>query len=241
MTSSTPIDLEGMEEHTRHITLDVEFGTLDIINKHLGLYLKLFHTMKGNIDPEDETNRAQRFLGSRSWNSLRCAYHQLQIGYCTQAIILTRSAMEDWLVLEDGRSNPSTFQKLFDGERMPSFSVMADRLPEANKVFWKDIDGHDGVYSLLSTISHPRYRALLLAVNPETSQLKVGPDYNAEHFILVSHQTLFAISHHLIYLADVAAVDAFGLKEEIMQITGDGMTELRRQAAWVNETASDVQ
>jgi len=226
-------DLEALEEEARQNTLKVQFANLGIVNRHLGLYAKTLNTLNGKVDPDDQLGRALLLLGSRSFNSLRCAYDNLQMGYYAQAIILTRSALEDWLTLEDCRTEESTLTKLFKrGERMPRFSEMADRLDSEKQAFWKDIEGHEGIYGLLSSISHPRYRALLFATNPETTLLRVGPDYFDEHFNVTSHHILMAISNHLHVLVEMAGTEAEFLRDEIEEAMREGLEELKRLLRW---------
>ena len=122
---------------------------------------------------------------------------------------------------------------------MPRFSVMADRLSEEKQAFWKDIDGHTGTYSLLSTISHPRYQALLFATNPTTKLLRLGPDYNDEHFNLTSHYILMAIGNHLHVLVEMAADHASHLRDDVEEVMGEGLEELRRQFEWAQERLSE--
>jgi len=90
--------LEEFELQVKNTTIANKKAELNIIENLLNLYLAGFRVLH-----EFKTGEVQRLelawllLIVRGFNSLRCAYDLLQKGYYSQAVILIRSAEEDYL------------------------------------------------------------------------------------------------------------------------------------------------
>jgi hypothetical protein len=185
-------NLNDSEEHVRQETCNREEEILTVIEQLLNLHLAGFRQLDGfkRID-DNKREQVWLFLTSRAFNSLRWAYHLLQYGYYPQALILTRSALEDWLACMDCEVNEKTIEALLSqGQRVPGPGDMAVRLPEPLRRQWKDIEGEEGLYGFLSTFSHPRHRAVIVMLNPKTKTLRIGPEYDEILFVVSAYHIL---------------------------------------------------
>ncbi len=183
MQSDTSPILEELEEQVKSQTIQQHSEVLDNLENLLNSYLKGFGQL-GTFTLTDENQKEQvwLYLVSRAFNSLRWAFNLLQRGYYSQALTLTRSAYEDWLVCMDCRNNPETVEAILSAESyMPKFKAMSKRLEEPLRRGW------DGDYGFLSTFAHPRHRAITVIVNPEFKNLRVGPDYDETMFMITSY------------------------------------------------------
>ena len=188
--------LDDLEKETRIQTFRQESEVLTILQRLLNQYLAGFREL-GEFKKTTENKREQvwLFLTTRAHTSLRCAYYLLQYGYYVQSMTLIRTALEDWLVCMDCRKRNETVEELLrKGGYMPKFQQMADRLEESFKSEWKTI------YGELSTFAHPRWRAAMVTVNPETKQLRVAPDFDELLFLWTSSELISASMKMLDFL-----------------------------------------
>ncbi|MBI4282040.1 MAG: hypothetical protein HY672_00935 [Chloroflexi bacterium] len=189
---------QNVDEIEAKVSLETkrkETKTLARIEALLNAFLHSFRET-GGFTPTT-TNRHEQvwwLLVGRSFNSLRWAFHLLQVGYYTQALILVRSVEEDWLVCQDCLEHPDTVEALFDdSKRMPTFQDMANRLPENLRNTWHAPKGHpEQAYDILSSISHPRPRALRFAFDFGKNSPRIGPGYDESLFVFTSWQILTA-------------------------------------------------
>lgn len=184
--------LSEIEENTRVETLNREGKALTVIENLLNQYLSGFQHI-GEFKRTDDNRLEQVWLllTLRAFNSLRWGYYLLQSGYYSQSMMLTRSALEDWLVCKDCEGHVDTVEAVLDWEKhVPTFKAMADRLPEKLQLVWKEAFTDDGIYGFLSTFAHPRYRAIHVLFDPDTKLLSLGPSYD-EHLFLITCYSLF--------------------------------------------------
>ena len=144
-----------------------------------------------------EDNRPQQvwlLLTNRAFNSLRWSFHLLQIGYYSRSMMLIRAAFEDWLVCEDSKTHSETIDALLDRVgRVPTVNDMVARLEEPLLKEWRGVATDDGIYGLLSTFTHPRHRAVAVLVDPETHNLRLGPSWDEDLFIVAANYLLLAL------------------------------------------------
>jgi hypothetical protein len=195
--------LGELEEQTRTQTRGLEQKVLAAIEQMLDLYLSGFQQI-GKFTRTDN-NRLEQvwvFLTIRAFNSMRWAYYLLESGYFSQSMMLTRTAFEDWLVSMDCIEHSETVEAILGEKgRVPKFSTMANRLEKPLKKEWKDIEGDDGVYGLLSTFSHPRYRAIAVLLDPKSKVFRVGPAYDDDLFLVASNYLLLGLIRMMEFLA----------------------------------------
>lgn len=194
-----PPDLEKFEERIRAEITSSEREVLgvieDLVNQHLAGFRQIgSFTLTATLTADNRPLQVWLLLSNRAFNSLRWAYHLLAAGYYSQSMMLTRGAFEDWLVCEDAKEHTETVAALLDRDgRVPTFSAMADRLEKPLRKEWKDTLGDDGIYGLLSTFAHPRYRAIAVLVDPDTLTLRLGPNWDEDLFIVAANYLLLAL------------------------------------------------
>ena len=183
----------------------------DLLNQHLAGFRQIgSFTLTADNQPEE----VWVLLTNRAFNSLRWGYHLLQTGYYSQAMMLTRAAFEDWLVCEDAKGHPKTRAALLDRVgRVPNPSVMAARLEKPLREEWKGVVGDDGIYGLLSTFAHPRYRAVAVLVDSETHNLRLGPSWDEDLFIVTANYLLLALIRMMEFVIRVVPKDTAWLQE----------------------------
>ena len=172
----------------------------------------------GSFTPSNE-NRLEYcwvLLWNRSFNSLRWAYYLLNTGYYSQSLMLTRGAFEDWLVCEDIKTHPETVECLISNEgRFPRFQTMANRLEDPLKREWNGTEEIDGTYGLLSSLSHPRHRSLVVLLDPDTHLIRLGPAWDEAMFIVGANYLLLALIRMVEFLMMLVSDNAkdWGSKE----------------------------
>lgn len=217
-------NLDELEQRVAQETRRREAKTLASIEALLNAFLPAFRET-GQFTPTGSNRREQVWwlLVGQSFNSLRWAFHLLQLGYYTQALILERSVEENWLVCQDCLEHPETVEALFDdSKRIPTFRDMADRLPENLRNTWQAPKGHaEQAYGVLSSISHPRARALRLAFDFDNNRPRIGPGYNEPLFVFTS----------LYILVGAIAIAGF-----LVRLVSDESKEpLMAQMQWAND------
>ena len=145
-------------------------------------------------------------LTTRSFASMRCAFDLLKKGYYTQSVMLIRSTLEDWLAGQDCLTCPSTLAALLDPRaRMPHVSEMVDRLDSDLQDWWRGKGkGDEGAYGVLSTFVHPRPRGLGMVINPESSKIRFGTEYDRRAFIFTATHLVTAARRMSELLARIA-------------------------------------
>jgi hypothetical protein len=195
--------LTELEERTRTQTNESEVETLSAIIKLLNQYLTGFQQI-GEFNKTD-TNQAEQvwlYLTVRAFNSLRQAYSLMESGYYSQSIMLIRATFEDWLVCEDVKAHPDTVGAILSNNRpMPTISTMINRLDECLKQRLGDMLGDNGLYGILSTFTHPRYRAAAVLVDPDSNLIRLGPSYDEDLFLFVSNYLMSALIRMTEFLA----------------------------------------
>ena len=190
MLAKAASSLEEWENQVKSTTTARHKQELSLVVNLLSAYLAGFNKL-GKFTPneDNELEYAWLLLTTRSFNSLRYAYDALQKGYYSQAAILIRSALEDWLTAKDCEITPKTVDALLKGNDVywkanGRYARMAERISFRNK--W------DTIYGSLSTIAHARGQALgmLINSNSDTNWLRLGADYDNDLFVASCHALL---------------------------------------------------
>ena len=186
MTAETWPSLEEIELQVKDTTITNKRYELTLIGNLLNRYLAGFRVLH-----EFKTGDVRRLefawllLVVRGFNSLRCAYDLLQKGYYSQAVILIRSAEEDYLTGRHCDINQGTVDALLDGkDKFKRFSEMADDISTEFGENWR-IN-----YGQLSEIAYPRQLAMGMVANWKANKFNLGADYNENHFVATCHALL---------------------------------------------------
>jgi len=219
MGKETWPSLEQGELQVKKITRAEKGYELNLVEQLLNCYLAGFRALSKKTGRISALVLAQLLLVVRSFTSLRCAYDLLQKGYYSQAIMLIRSAEEDYLTCRDCEVSKATMDALLDGKGelgkgKLTFSEMAKRIsPEFHKN-WKTN------YGQLSEIAHPRQLAMVIVANLRDKKPYLGGDYNENAFTGTCHQLLRS---------------AVGMTEFVYKLLGD------RAAQWEKDIAPAVE
>lgn len=220
MNSQSKPSVEEIEQQVKKKTAAEQADPLALAGNFLDAFLQGFQ----KLDPitpttENEVQWVRRLLANKGFNSLRCAYELLQSGYYTQALTLTRSAAEDWLVSVDCETHPKTLEALLHGQgKMPSFEKMAKRNDEDVRKVWKGGNGSsEGLYGVLSTFAHPRQRGLGALLDHERGLLRFGGNYDAVWFAFTCYfliRVMRLYSEILARLVSLASPQDIWIKEQ---------------------------
>lgn len=213
------LNLDEIESQVRDDISKKEPRALAAAERLLNAYLDGFRFVD-TFTPTAENRLEQVWLltWNRTFNSLRWAYHHLNSGYYSQSMMLTRSAFEDWLVSEDSKTHPETIDALLDNSgRVPRFQTMADRLEDHLKEGWSGIDGVDGSYGLLSSLTHPRYRSLAILLDPVTNDLRLGPCWDESLFIVGANYLLLALIRRVEFLMMLVSAEHTAWGTDILE------------------------
>ena len=213
---SNPFEgLGELEAEVEKITSTQHKVELKLAEDLFTSFLNGFGRLGSSTRTEDnDLQYAWLLLTTRSFNSLRSAYALLQQGYYDQAIMLIRSAEEDWLTATDCEKNPETLKEVFQrdsqlGKGQFTYTEMARRVSqEFYEKTWKYN------YGSLSTIAHARERALRILVHPDTKNLRLGSSYDRTLFIGVCHALLRSAIIMLDFLAKVLGTEALPWQKE---------------------------
>ena len=179
------MNVDELEFEVARRTVAAFGGWLGALEDCLKAYLAAFRVVGEFTSTKD--NRHQELwlrLVSRSFNSLRWGRTLIRNGYYAQAFILARSALEDWLAYMDSIEHEDTVEALLQGGQVAPFRQMAKRsLPEDLRAWWGGGADDKVTYGFLSTFSRPRYRAVMMQLDPETLTLRVGPLYDEVLFL----------------------------------------------------------
>ena len=155
----------------------------DALEGLLNAYLAAFRAVgQFKVSEENRLQQMQLRAVSRSFNSLRQAMNLWTTTYYSQAIILARSVLEDWLVCMDALQFVETIDVLAKGEQPKSFKTMSDRSLTADlrDWFYGSAPPDEGMYEFMSTLSHPRSRALAVQIgnDQDGTSLRLGAKYD---------------------------------------------------------------
>lgn len=185
-------NLDKVEEEVAEVITRKHSSVLETIENLLNMHLSGFSEIGDfTLTANNKREQAWLLLTNRAFNSFRWGYHVLGRGYYSQCFLLTRSALEDWLVCQDCGAHDDTVEALLAGSnRVADFRTMAGRLDEQLKTWWFGAEGSKGIYGLLSTFCHPRHRAVVAMVDPDSHNLRLGPAYDEPLFITASYYLL---------------------------------------------------
>jgi len=191
MTNINPSSIIQIESEVADLISSQHTAEISLCDHLLSGYLNGFNTLPP-ISDSIGLKTVLLLLTTRGFNSLWSSFHLFKKGYYSQSIILTRSALEDWLTGEDCRTNPGTLELLLEGKdefwkREFKFNQMAKRLPEQIAESWKYI------YDSMSSIAHPRTPSLTMLFTP-SKDVRLGPYYDKYHFLKSYQVWLVAIS-----------------------------------------------
>ncbi len=191
MENKDPFGLPDIEAEVEYLISERHSRELDLCRELINSYLNGYTTLP-DISDTTGLKMVLLLLTTRGFNSLWCSFNMFRKGYYSQSIILTRSALEDWLTGEDCRTQPETLKLLLEGrdefwKREFKFHQMAKRLPEQIEQSWKSI------YDSTSVIAHPRTPSLAMLLAPDNG-IRVGCYYDRYHFLKAYQVWLVAIS-----------------------------------------------
>ena len=203
--------LVEFETNVKKTTSASKKAELDTVENLLNQYLAGFRLLH-----EFKTGKVQRLelawllLVVRGFNSLRCAYDLVQKGYYSEAVIMIRSADEDYLTCRHCEIKQETVDALLDGKsRISKFRKMAkDISPE----FCKSWDAN---YGQLSEIAQPRQLAMGMTAKWDENRLNLGGDYIENHFIATCHALLRS---------------AVGMVEFLSKLLGDSFPQWEKES-----------
>lgn len=154
---------------------------IDIIARLINAYIIAIGSMDGFVRTEDnDLQYAWLKLVTRAMTSMRSAYLLIERGHYSQALVLLRSADEDWLIACDCNNYQPTLRALLyeEGELgKKDFHLSQMAIREGIKDKWDVRYGH------LSLFSHPRPLSLRVLMNPETKMLRLGGEYDKVLFL----------------------------------------------------------
>ncbi len=179
MVEKTWQSIAEFELMVKNTTITNKKVELDIIENVLNRYLAGFRVLGEFKDGEiQRLEIAWLILVVRCFKSLRCAYDLLQKGYYSQALILIRTAEEDYLTCRHCEINQETVEALLTGKpRVSRFRKMAQDISDEFCENW-DIN-----YGQLSEIAHPRKLAIGMTANWKEDRINLGVDYVENHFV----------------------------------------------------------
>lgn len=212
MTEEKLPSLESIEVKVKDHTKTKKRHELSLVENLLNCYLAGFRVLH-----EFKTGEVSRLelawllLLVRSFSSLRCAYDLLQKGYYGQAVMLIRSAEEDYLTCRHCEINEGTIDALLDGKgKFKRFSEMARDISTDFQKNWQ-IN-----YGQLSEIAHPRQLAMAMVANWKEGEFNLGADYNENHFTATCHALLRS---------------AVGMTEFLVKLLGENALEWQKASS----------
>jgi hypothetical protein len=230
MAVETWPSLEKFESQVKKSTTTNKRAELNLIENLLNLYLRGFR-----VSHEFKTGEIKRIelawllLVVRSFNSLHCAYDLLQKGYYGQAVILIRSAEEDYLTCRHCEINQDTIEALLSGKiRVSKFEKMAKDISTEFHNKWK-IN-----YGQLSEIAHPRWLAMYMTANWEENRINLGVNYIEKHFVATCHALLRSAIGMTEFLIKLLGSDA-------QQWQKEGLTAFQEACRYVEKISKETE
>ena len=166
----------SLEELEAQVIADTEArnsAEIDLAEKLLNHYLTGFTRLgKFTVDRNTEREHVWFQLATRSFSSLRCAFDVLEKGYYSQAAMLSRSVLEDWLTAMDAEKNRKTAAAIATGEY--EFGKGGLSYSEVTKRLQKYPETRDVVQLALSTIAYSRRLVPGTTVSPDKKYLMLG-------------------------------------------------------------------
>ncbi len=212
--------LEQFELQVRKTTRNEKRHELGLIENLFNRYLSGFRALNSFKAGEySQLKLAWLLLVVRSFKSLRCAYDLLQKGYYSQALMLIRSAEEDYLICKHCEINLGTINALLAGKgKLKRFQDMANDISTGFGENWR-IN-----YGQLSEIAHPRKSAMGMGANWEANRLNLGLDYNENHFVVTCQALLWSAAR---------------VTEFVIKLLGDGAEQWQRDSYLPLREAND--
>lgn len=172
MTSGR-LSLEELEAQVVANTEAKNGAEIELAEKLLNHYLTGFTRLgKFTLDTSNEREYAWFYLATRSFSSLRCAFDVLERGYYSQAAMLTRSVLEDWLTAMDAEKNRKTVEAVIKGE----YEFGKGELSYSEMVkHWQKFPESGNIAQLaLSTIASSRRLIPGTTISPDKKYLMLG-------------------------------------------------------------------
>jgi len=184
----------SLEELEVHVMADTEARNgveIELAERLLNQYLTGFTKLgKFTLDRINEREYAWFLLTVRSFSSLRCAFDILERGYYSQAALLTRSVLEDWLTATDADKNRKTVEAVIKGEY--EFGKGELSYSDVFKRLQKYPDTWGMVQLALSTIAYSRRLAPGMTITADKKHLMLG-QYDVRLFQAAYQVLLVAI------------------------------------------------
>jgi len=162
-----------------------------IIERGLTLHMQALGFLVKNRRWKDQFSVLRVTLLTRSFNSCHIAYRSLLWGYHSQAFMLLRSALDDWLAERYVKSNPEETSKWIDHTLPPPKRSTRMRCLGAS-----DRTRASKVFQQLDDFDHPGRKGVwqIMEPRPTGGHLRLGGSFDPEWVRIVSAPFLFAIS-----------------------------------------------
>lgn len=202
MTTQGKRSVEEADSAMKAQTLAQRREDAALIERLLDLFVVGLSSFGGQR-PRDDIDHVVTLLCTKAFNSLRCAYELLLMGYYSQAITLIRTVEDDWLTCIYIIKYPAKTHIWLEGKRTPFYGEMLNELLQADVLDANLRDQLRDSYDISSGHIHPRTSALaaVVRVDPAGQALLVGGHYDAELFTGTVSMLLPAASQMLSILA----------------------------------------
>jgi hypothetical protein len=189
------LTLEELEQTVVVQTLDEYRAIAGTIEKCLNTYIEAFGLIgKKRASVTNDQERVWSFLTISAFKSLRWAHHVALRGYYGEALLLTRAALESWLVCVDCIEHPETAAAYLDRNKpFPWIQAMAKRLPDELRDEWMGSNSETGLYGFLNWFSHPNPNSRVLNLYGKSGSFDPTPQYLEAYFLTASYGILHAL------------------------------------------------
>lgn len=178
---------EGVAERARQHCGD----SILLIERGLTLHMQALGFLGKNGEWGSLASTLRVTLLTRSFNSCHIAYRSLVWGYHSQALMLLRSALDDWLAERYVKVHPEETAKWSDHVLPPPKRSTRIRCLEAS-----DRTRARKVFQQLDDFDHPGRKGVwqIMEPRPTGGYLRLGGHFDPEWVRIVSALVLFAIS-----------------------------------------------
>jgi hypothetical protein len=183
--------LEAADERVAERARQEEDGSITLIQRGLTLHMQALGYVVKNSRWEEPFSVLRVTLLTRSFNSCHMAYRSLLWGYHSQALILLRSALDDWLAERYVKSNPLETSKWIGSTLHPP-----RRLARMRCLGKSERARLQGVFRTLDEFDHPGRLGVWKIVErrPTGGYLRMGGHFDTEDTRVTIAPFLYAIS-----------------------------------------------
>ncbi|MEA1958999.1 MAG: hypothetical protein U9N44_04915 [Chloroflexota bacterium] len=222
------------ESKVKRITITSHKEDIFLIERLIDVYIDGFRLVDSvPIIDRSQLDHAWILLTARSFNSMRCAYELIKLGYYSQAVTLARSVYEDWLICQDCQTSRDTLDAVLSGkgklrQNDLRYSAMAKRI---SKRFHDDIWKPN--YGVQSEFAHAHAHSLNLLLDSETNMVRFGSHYDQKGLIFACQNLIMLAIIMTEFLQKVLGSDGNSWEKEALPI-------IREAHEWLESTGSGV-